>query len=369
QQHPELAGRMHRWLSLSDYVLWRLTGAYATDYTIASRTLLLDQSRLDWSDRLLEMAGMPRQALPPVYPGGTLVGQVTAQAAAETGLPQGTPCALGGHDHLCGTLAAGVVQPGQVVDSSGTSQSLVMILKEFRTGPALAGQAYACYAYLVPGRYILKGGQKSAGGTIQWLARQLSGGAGEAALPYAELEAEAAAGVGKKAGPLWLPHFIGSGAPDDDRFSRAALVGAQIEHERGDVFRGMLEGIACFTRRSLEQMQAQAGQPLQQVVLLGGTTRFELLVQLKADVLGMPVLLPSIPEASACGAALLAGLGAGVFATPAEAVASLRYPCRTIQPDPARSAWYAELYARAYQPLYAALRDVNHALAHMDGER
>ena len=363
----DVATRMAKWLSVPDYVLWRLTGEQATDYTIASRTLLFDQQTLDWSDEMLCLAGLDVRQLPRVLPGGTPVGTVTPRAATATGLPVGTPCVMGGHDHLCAALAAGAYRPGVVIDSSGTAQALVVLIPDFYTDAFAAKAGYACYAHVVPGQYVLKGGLKAAGGAIEWLVRQLTG---PDVVPseslYATLEAAAESGVGKRAGPLWLPHLIGSGTPEGDRYSRGALVGVQIEHERGDLFRGMLESMAFWLRHNLAEMEALTDQPARQVTLLGGTTRLRLLNQVKADVLNLPMTMPNVPEAAATGAALLAGLGTGVFESPAAAVDSLCYGYGTIEPDLARVEWYAQLYERVYRPLYEALHDIHHAMATID---
>ena len=362
-QHPEIAARTAYWLSAPDYILYRLTGERATDYSLASRTLLFDQRRLSWAAELLAVAGLSSEQLPRARPGGTPIGAVSARAAQESGLPQGMPCVLGGHDHLVAGVAAGAFRPGVVIDSSGTAQALEIILPEFITGPRLAAGGFACYAHVLAGQYVLKGGLKAAGGAVEWWARQLSGEAGRAdRLPYAELMAAAEPGVGRRAGPLWLPHLIGSGTPEGDRHSRGALVGVSIDHDRGDLFRAMLEGLACWLRHNLSDMAELSGQAIEEIVVLGGTTRLTLLTQLKADLLNRPVVVPDLVQAAGTGAALLAGLGVGVFANPAEAVASLRCARQTVAPDAARAAWYARLYQAAYRPLYAALRDIHHRL-------
>lgn len=365
REHAPLAyDRMAHWLPVPAYLLWRLTGEPAVDYTIASRTLLFDQNTLDWSPRLLKTFGLDAGILPPVRPGGTFVGKVNPRAAQETGLPEGTPCTTGGHDHLCATLAAGATLPGAAADSTGSAQALIMLLPRFQPQPVLAEEGYAYYAYLLRDVFALKGGMKAAGSAVEWLVRQLTSPGGE--LNYPRLEQEAWQGIGKKAGPLWLPHLIGSGSPEGDRFSRAAMVGVQFEHSQGDLFRGMLESLACWMRRNLDKMQRQTGIEVQQVTLTGGVTRLRLLSQLKADVMRLPMLVPEIPESAAVGAALLAGLGAGVFSNPIEAVQSLDYPCAVFQPDPDRAEWYEELYQQAYRPLYTSLKQVNATLTHMD---
>jgi xylulokinase len=362
---PEAAAAMATWLPVPNYILWRLTGARSIDLSQASRMLALDQRRLDWSDRILDTVGLRREQLPRPLPGGTVIGGVTSEAAAQTGLPTGMPCALGGHDHLCAALAVGAYRPGVVADSSGTAQAVLTVVPGFASTPKMAAAGYACYAHVIANRYILKDGLKAAGGAVEWLVRQLAGpGAPADRLPYAALLAMAERGVGVRGGPIWLPHLIDSGTPEGDRHSLAALVGARIEHDAGDLLRGLLESLAFWLRHNLDDVSdLPIWQPIEEVILLGGTTRLALLSQLKADILGRPVIVPELPEAAAIGAALLAGLGTGVFRTPVEAVASLRYGQAVIEPVPAHVAWYDRLYREAYRPLYAALREVNHRLA------
>jgi xylulokinase len=360
ENRPDVARQTARWLSANDTILYRLCGEQATDYSLASRTLLFDQRRLDWSPEILGRVGLRAEQLPRPRPAGTAVGKVTSAAAEMTGVPQGTPCVLGGHDHLCAAFAAGAYQPGVVVDSTGTAEAVAVSLPAFQTSAALAQGSFACYAHVAPGQYVLKGGLKLMGGAVDWLARLLAGL--EPRLPYEELLAMAEQGVGRRAGPLWLPHWLGSGTPEGDRHSLAALVGVRAEHDQGDLFRAILESLAFWLRHNLEEMQRLSGQTTGPVAILGGTVRLGLLTQLKADVLNQAVSVPELPEGAAIGAALLAGLGAAVFASPAEAVASLRYGKIEVAPDPARAGWYDRLYQQSYLPLYSTLRGVNESL-------
>lgn len=364
ENEPARVEKMSHWLSVPDYILWRLTGERATDYTIASRTLLFDQRLQDWSETMLGLAGLRREQLPMPYPGGTAIGGVTPAAARATGLPVGTPCVLGGHDHLVAAVAAGGYQSGTVIDSSGTAQAVLMFLPGFHTDDALARSGYACYSHVLAGSYVLKAGLKLAGGAVEWLARQLSSaGVSPAELPYEALLAQAEKTAGRRAGPVWLPHFIGSGTPQGDRHSRAALVGLTAEHDQGDIFRALLEALAFWLRHNLEEVSMLTGQPVSEVILLGGTKRLELLTRLKATVLNRPVTVLELPEAAATGAALLAGIGAGLFDGPAEATRSLQDSNRVVvQPEPGWLDWYEHLYQEAYLPLYGLLRDVHHRL-------
>ncbi len=360
---PGIEQQLDCWLSVEDYILYKLTGEKVTDYTLASRTLLLDQRALDWSSRMLELARLDKSQLPRLQSSGTIMGKVTQEAADETGLPVGMPCVLGGHDHLVAALAAGAYRPGVIIDSSGTAEAVLMVLDTFHTGLRISKRGYAAYAHVVNNQYVLKAGLKAAGGGIEWLARQLAGpGADPNDLPYDLLALEAQRSVGKRAGPVWLPHLNGSGTPESDRYSRAALIGVQIEHERGDLFRAFLESLACWLRHNIEEMESLTGQKVEQVIHLGGTSRIRLLVKLKADLLKMPISVPTVPEASATGAALLAGLGTGIFSTQAEAVSSLRYENILVEPDMNLAGWYDRIYKQLYLPLYPALNDLNTVL-------
>ncbi len=354
------------WLSVSDYVLWRLTGKMVTDYSLASRMGMLDQRSLTWSPELLKLAGLCEDQLPRVLPSGSVVGTLTDAAAVLTGLPGGLPCVLGGHDHLCAAAAAGAEDAGTLVDSCGTAESLLVTVDKYQPGPRLLRSGYAIYAHVFPGRYVLRGGLRSAGGAVQWLASCLAGKSPEDKdLPFKELMVEASMGIGRRAGPLWLPHLLGSGTPQDDPNSSAAMVGLKAEHERGDIFRGMLESLAFWLRQNLEQIEYLLDHPIREVLLVGGATRFDLLNQLKADVLNRPVTLLQIQEPSAVGAALLAAVGTGCFSDLAQASASLQYDCQIIYPEPGRIQWYSQLYQQGYQPVYLALQQIHHNLAAM----
>ncbi len=359
EHYPEVMAIMQHWLSASDYILWRLTGEFVTDYSQASRTMLFDQHQLNWSPKMLRLAGLDQKQLPHIQCGGTLAGKITQQSAALTGLPENLPCVLGGHDHLCAALAAGAVQPGVVIDSMGTSESTLVVLNHFQADVTVVKHGFVCYAHVVPGLYILKAGIHAAGGAIEWLARLLSATNHEnIPIPYPELEQEAEKGVGKCIGPLWLPHFIGSGTPEADWNSRAALVGARLDHTRGDLLRGLLESQAFWLKHNLDEIRLLSGQPVQQVILLGGTTRLQLLLRLKASIINLPMVLPDLSESSATGAALLAGLGIGVFKTPQEAVASIQIKNTIIEPNPALVKWYEPIYEKLYRRLYPSLQGI-----------
>jgi xylulokinase len=360
---PERFGAARRWLCVPDFLAWKLCGEQVTDSSIASRTMLFDQRRRDWSDELLQRAAVPRSLMAPVAPGGTRVGKVTPQAAAQTGLSQDTSVVTGGHDHLVGAQGAGVVRPGHVLDSTGTAAALVQLADAFAPRQALFEAGLETYAFVRPGRYAILSALNLGGGAVDWLVRLLWGDDDEAnMLAFAAAEA---APLGS-AGSLWLPHLLGSGTPHADPVSRAALIGLRPEHGRGHLMRSLLEGLAYWVRENLEVAEQYAGlAPHSEVIAIGGATRSPFWTQIKADVCARAFCVPEIEESVALGAALLAGIGAGVFADAEQAVASTRAERTIFEPRPAATEVYERWYSEVYRRLYPTLREVNAAIARL----
>ena len=356
-EHPQAAQQMSWWMPVSSYLLWQLTGEVAVDFSIASRMGLFDQNTLDWSNELLDLVGLQKEQLPAAFPAGTRVGSVGAAVADLTGLPEGTPCFLGGHDHLCAALATGVDRPGTLIDSCDTAWSLLVSMPGYIQDVRLQQGGYACYAHVIPGRYILRGGLRSAGGAIQWLGHLLSGSAGE--IPYKALVNAAAQTVGKQAGPVWMPHWMGSGTPLNDSNSLAALVGLHPAIEPGDLFRGLLESLAFWLRQNVETLEPICGNTFGEIIAIGGTTRLDLFPLIKANVLNRPVALLNLPEPASVGAALLAGKGCGYFEDAAGAAKAFAFERKILEPDLQLAAWYEQIYQDVFQHLYSNLKETN----------
>jgi len=362
EAEPRLAASARHWLSMADWILYRLSGEMVTDYTLAARTGLFDQQARAWSAELLEVAEMPAALLPPAVPGATPVGRVSAEAARATGLPEGALVVTGGHDHLCAALAGGAIAPGTALDSTGTATSVVVPVPRY-LGDTIPWQSgLACYAHTAPGLYVVRAGLKSAGGAVAWLVQTLWGREpGEEA--WTTLLAEAAQAGGSRTGVFWMPAFLGTGTPDGDYQAQAALLGLTPQHTRGDILRALLEALAFWLRRNLDTLEELTGQRLTTVRLMGGSTRIELLTRLKATVSGRTIQVPAIVEGSALGAALLAGIGCGAFASAADACASLQTEERSYVPEPGDQELYRRLYENVYLALYPALAALEGRLA------
>jgi xylulokinase len=358
---PEVFERMHHWLSIEDFVLWKLSGNFATDYSIASRTMLFDQRAHTWSKPLLEQAGLPAAWFSPAFPSGTAIGNVSKEVAEQIGLPQQTIVSTGGHDHLCGALAAGVTQPGHLLESIGTASVILAVSNTFRPSPELLAAGYTSYAYVILHTYATLGTLNFAGGALEWIVTLLYGQGNRetvSAENYAQALHEAAEIPAGARGAIILPSFLGSGTPYGKSSARGAILGLTPSHSRAELVRALMEGLAFWLRDNMElfyklgiappRLRPPAASP--EIIAIGGTTQATLLLQIKAEVTGCLIKVPQITEAAATGAALLAGMSANIFRSGEEAASSIRHTVQTYEPDPQAVEVYNTIYEQTYLP-------------------
>lgn len=353
EQNLPAFSRARTWLCLADWVTFCLTGERTTSFSQASRTMLFDVKARAWSDDLLRLAGLDPGLMPPALPSGYVVGQVTASAAGATGLPAGTPVVTGGHDHICAALAAGVVAPGPVLDSAGTAEAILFPLDAPILTETAAAAGVCCGCHTVRDRYYLVGGVMS-GAVTGWLGRLLGGDASADTL--ARLMDEAMSAPPMSNGVWFLPYLGGSGPPDRDPDAWGAWLGLRLKHNRADMMRAAMEGLAFAVRYLLEGLQRVTTSPVTELRAVGGGSRHPWWQSLKADVLGLPVEVPAITDVTAQGAALLAGIGAGLYRDAAEASTRAYHQTRRFEPDPARYARYDRAYHEVYLKLYPTLQ-------------
>jgi sugar (pentulose or hexulose) kinase len=360
---PRAFAALHRWLSVADYVAWRLAGVTATDVTLASRTMFFDQRTRAWSPEMLALAGLRAEQLPTVAASGATVGQVSAAAAAATGLPPAVPVGIGGHDHLCAALAVGAVRPGDAVDSIGTAESLVVSVPTFRDDDQLGRSRTCCYAHVLPGQYAVQSGLAMGGGALEWLADLLYRDAPD---PVAAALAEAGSAPPGAGGLFYFPYLGGNGAPVGDENVTGGFVGLRPTQDRRYLVRALLEGIAFGIRDGLENLRAVIGEVRSPLRAVGGGSRSPLWLQLRANVLGLPVAAVDVPEAVALGAGLLAGVGAGVYPSVDAAAEAVQRHSTTYQPDLAVQSFYNRRYWDGYRHLYPNLAPAFAALAKLE---
>ena len=356
ENEPRVYGKAAHVLLPKDYVRLRLTGEHATEVSDASGTALLDVKRRSWSKEMLEALGIPEAWLPACSESDRVSGRISASAASATGLKAGTPVVGGGGDQAAQAVGSGVVMPGLVLVTTGTSG--VVFAPGDRYAAEAQGRLHA-FCHAVPGTWHVMGVMLSAGGSLRWL-RDAIGSGGKTAVPYEQLTQEAGAAPAGSEGLVFLPYLAGERTPHPDPRARGAFIGLTLRHGRAHLVRSVLEGVAFGLRDSLELIKG-LGLPIRQVRASGGGARSAAWRQIQADVFGVELVLVNATEGAAFGAALLAAVGAGMYRSVAEAVqAMVRVTGRT-EPIAANVSAYEESYA-VYRGLYPALKDTFHAL-------
>lgn len=337
------------WLSVPDYIVYRLTGRMVTDPTLAARTYAYCVSEGHWDDAWLGRLRLDSSMFPEVRPSGVPAGRCEGTVAKKVGLPPGATVAVCGHDHLCALIGAGITEEGAVLDSMGTAESLMGVIPHWPDGAYQSGLTVA--PSVVPGRYCWLGGLPASGGSIEWLRTQL----GEKPVSYEELERLAVAVGSQPTGIVYFPYLSGSGAPSHDQNVRAAFVGLGAEHGRGDLIRAVMEGTAYQTLAIQRAAELLTGSPAAHVVTVGGGTRSAAWLQIKADVTGKRHLVPGDEEAAVRGAAWAAAIGSDLLDLASLPRATM---ARALEPNPDRHVSYVELYERDFLPMQPALRSL-----------
>ncbi len=356
QNEPAVYEKTAQVLLPKDYVRYCLTGEYATEVSDASGTSLLDVEHRCWSERMLSLLDIPRSWLPRCTESPEVSGRVSPAAASLTGLKAGTPVVGGGGDQAAQAVGSGVIRPGIISVTSGTSGVVFAHADTFAT--EAEGRLHA-FCHAVPGKWHLMGVMLAAGGSFRWLRDSLGEPERTTASlngedPYDVLTLEASRAPAGCDGLLFLPYLSGERTPHPDPKARGAFIGLTVQHGKHHIIRSVLEGVSFGLRDSLELIRG-LGVPIEQVRASGGGARSALWRQIQADVFGSELALVNVTEGAAYGAALLAGVGTGVFAGVEEAVARTVHLTARIPPDPSNVERYQALYS-VYRSLYPALQ-------------
>jgi len=348
---PDIWKRFHSFLLPKDYVRLCLTGVRAIDVADASGTLLLDVIHRRWSEAMLDAVGFSPDCLPALYESQQIVGQITETAAASTGLKAGTPVVAGAGDQAAGATGMGIVRPGDVSATIGTS-GVVFAASDAPVTDPLGRLHTFCHA--IPGRWHVMGVTQAAGLSLRWF-RDNFGSSGEGE-PYDQLSAEAAKVPAGAGGVLWAPYLMGERTPYPDPDVRAALVGVAADHTRGHVIRAILEGVA-FSLKDTLTIFKELEIPVRAIRVGGGGARSPLWRQIQADVYGQAVETVQAEEGAAYGAALLAGVGAGVWASVDAACDAVVRVAKRTPTDQEATQVMQESYGH-YRRIYPALRSI-----------
>jgi xylulokinase len=367
RERPEIYRRAWKFLCYGDFVLWKLGVPPTIDFSMAGRTMAFDLRENRWSPEILEAAGVDPAKLPDIAPSATAVGTVPDAVCEQLGLPRGVIAATGGHDQPCGAFGSGIGEPGLAMDATGTVECITPIFDAPVLTESMRQNNYCCYHHVVAGLYASLAFNFTGGSLLRWYRDQFGA---------IEVEEARVSGldvydimIGKAAGgpsPVFvLPHFTMTGTPWFDPHSRGAILGLTLATTKEQILKGLLDGITYEMRLNLDRL-GEAGVRVDRLRAIGGGARSRTWMQLKADIFHRPVSSLNVSEAACLGAAMLAGVAAGVYRNPQEAAGALVRVVETFDPRPEETALYEEAYA-LYREVYPTLRELNRGMAMRPG--
>ena len=343
---PELFEHIRKVLLPKDYVRFCLTGEYASDVSDASGTAMFNVVERRWSTELMSALGLDAGILPRVYESSEVTGTVTARAARLTGLAEGTPVVGGGGDQAASAVGNGVVEPGFVSCTLGTSGVVFAHMEKVAYDP---GGRVHTFCHAVPGKWHVMGVTQGAGLSLQWFRNQLAPEAG-----YDELMLEAQQAPAGSQGLYWLPYLMGERTPHLDAAARGGWIGLTARHRRADLIRAVIEGVSYSQRDCLDIIE-ELGVSVESARASGGGAKSPFWRQVLADILDKRVVTLETQEGSAFGAALLAMTGTGAFSSVPEACRAVVREVSSVAPSPDNARVYREGH-RTYQALYPAIK-------------
>ncbi len=348
RHEPAIAAATARHLLIEDWLLFRLTGEYVTEGSLATSTCYWDFRTKRWWPEMLDAIEVSADQLPTVLEPGAPIGPLRGAAARELGLGDDVLVCAGALDQACGAIGGGNIAPGGFSENTGAAIALCATIDGPRLDPA---GAMPCHYHAMPDTYMFH--TFTGGGIVlRWFRDQLAA-AGES---YDDLGTRAAAVPAGADGLIMLPHLQGAMAPENDDAARGALIGLTLAHGRGHIARAIMESVAFIVRRNLDVLRG-LGVEIDAVRALGGGSRSAVWKQIEADVLGVPVVTMTHPDAGALGAAMLAGVGLGWWPDVASAARTMVRENRVFEPNSANAGVYEDNYG-AYVASYEALRPV-----------
>jgi D-xylulose kinase len=319
-EKPEIYKKTHKFLLVSDYIIYKLTGKYCTDYSNASRTMLFDINNLKYSEDIASQLELDLDKMPDTFESGVEIGEIESN---ETSFDKKTLVITGAGDQQSAALGVGVIKPGDIKCTTGTGSFILAYLDKPKFDPK---RRVLCSCHAIPGKWVQEASIFTTGAVLRWFRDEIAAvdcmDIEEEQDPYEIITSEAEKSEIGANGLLLIPHFIGAGAPHWNPYSRGILFGLALGHKRKDLYKAVLEGVAFELRKSIDVFREIDIEP-KELKLTGGGSRSDLWNQIFADVLGVSCVRNVIEEATSLGAAILAAAGAGLFPDIAKAAENI----------------------------------------------
>jgi len=357
QNEPEIYAQVSKVLLPKDYIRYRMTGAFATEVSDASGTLLFNVAERRWSEEMLQSLNIAREWLPECFESPDISGYITKESAKVLGITEGTPVVGGGGDQAAGAVGNGIVRRELASCVIGTSGVIFWHVDKPVFDPL--GRLHS-FCHAVPGKWHLMGVTLSAGGALRWFRdalcqEEIAESKLKGISPYEIIDQKAASVPPGSEGLIFLPYLAGERTPYADANARGAFLGLSLRHTKAHMARAVLEGVTMSLKDCLVLGQ-ELGVSTTKIYLSGGGAKSAYWQQLAADIFEIEVTQTGINEGPAYGASILAAVGVGLFKSVEEACANLINTVDSKFPDSTKSQIYRHLYA-LYQPLPRTLKD------------
>jgi len=358
EHEPQFFESVHKFLLWEDFVGFMLGCDPVIDYSVANRTLLFDLEKMQWSDTLASAMGLRCDQMAELRPAGQLLGEVAPALCKQLGLPRGVKVVTGGHDQCCTALGAGVIRAGMAIYGIGTFICITPVYDRLPDRAKMLASGLNIEHHVVVGHYVSFLYNLTGGALLKWYRDQFGRlekreAAKRKVDPYDILLADLPADPTPL---LALPHFAVTGPPLFESRTKGVIVGLTLETDHRTVLKGLLEGVTYYFREGLDLLE-QAGVTVKEFRATGGGAKSPVWLQIKADILGTPLATVKVTEAGALGAAILAGIGTGVYRSIPEAVEAVVKVDRVFEPNASRHARYREQFEK-YRRVYPALREI-----------
>jgi xylulokinase len=362
KHEPRIYNHAYKFLLWEDLVHFLLGCEPVIDYSVANRTLFFDLEGQRWSEELLSAMGMDGAKLADLAPGAKVLGKIAPALADELGLPRGVQVVTGGHDQCCTALGAGAIRRGMAIYGMGTFICITPVYDRLPDRDAMLASGLNIEHHVVGGHYVSFLYNLTGGALLKWYRDQFGllekrEAAAQGRDPYDLLLADLPP---EPTNLLVLPHFAVTGPPLFESRTKGVIMGLTLETDRKTFLKGLLEGVTYYFREGLDLLE-QAGVTVEEFRATGGGAKSAVWLQIKADILGKPLATVKVTEAGSLGAAILAGVGTGVYRSIDEAVNTVVKVDRVFEPDAARHEKYGEQFAK-FRKVYPAVKEIVSAL-------
>lgn len=355
EHNPEIYKEAKYVFLMEDYVIYHLTGNRQIDYSLATRTMAFDISKLQWSKEIFDVAGIDINMMSALVPTGTSAGCITRTASERTGLAHDTQIISISHDQVAAAVGAGAFDGMVAVDGAGTVECITPIFDEMPDVQTMYNGYFSIVPYVIPGKYVAYAFSYTGGALMQWCIetiakkeKELALNVGQSVNEYLEKQSVSPTGL------LVLPHFAGAATPYMDTGSKGAIIGLTTDTSAAEIYRGCMEGVVYEMYLNIKKLEG-SGIKFTKLHATGGGAHSQEWMQMKADMLNMPITALKTVDAGTVGSAMLTGVAIGMFENLEEATSYMVEKTVTYEPRQEMHEKYLKVYNR-YEKLYDAVR-------------